>query len=232
MERIETLEPCPYLPDRQWRSLVIDAGESIPPEQHRDFLDLGFRRMGKLFFRPNCPTCDACRPMRVDVARWRPTKSQRRARNRNRDLTIEVGEPVYEDEKRELLSRYLAARHVGPMTAEEEALRRWMYDPVAGSRELIFRHEGRLVGVSLFDRADDILSSIYFWFDPEETRRSMGIFSMVVEIEIAREQGLRWYHPGFLVRGCPAMEYKARFGPAELLDDFCRWRPIELMEGR
>ncbi len=43
----------------------------------------GWRHFGRALFRPRCRGCSACTPIRVDVARFRPDRSQRRAWNRN-----------------------------------------------------------------------------------------------------------------------------------------------------
>lgn len=215
---------CPYLPDRNWRSFVIAPEEPLTPERHRELLDQGFRRAGVLLFRPACPTCDACRPMRIDVRRFQPSRSQRRALRRNGDLAIVKGPPDLDEEKRSLLERYLDARHVGPMTADEEITRRTLFDPTDHSWEIDYRDPaGRLVGVGLLDLADGIGSSNYFFFDPVEKRRSLGVFSMLVEIAFTRARGGHWFHPGYWIDGCRAMRYKERFGPSEVLLDGA-WR--------
>lgn len=219
-------DACPYLPDRRWRNLVVDTSEHLSPELHESLLNQGFRRMGRYMYRPICTDCSECRPLRVDVRRFRASRSQRRAMRRNRDLTLTIVEPRYDEEQRELLERYLAARHEGPMVAEETSMRTFMFDSPGGTRCLHFREEGRLIGCGILDSTPNVGSSLYFYFDPEEARRSLGIFSMLVEIELIRSEGARWYHPGYYVAGCRAMSYKARLQPCEILGDDGTWRPF------
>ena len=58
--------PCPYLPGRASR-LVAIRPERLPPHLYRLFLDLNFRRLGTLVYRPACEGCRECRQLRVDV---------------------------------------------------------------------------------------------------------------------------------------------------------------------
>lgn len=216
-------EPCPYLEGRRWRNLVVALEDDSDGALYEQLLDAGFRRTGLHAFRPACAACSECRSLRIDVEAYRPSRSHRRASNRNADIVVDVGPPDYTEEKRDLLERFLDARHAGPMTADEDATRQAMFRSAVPSREMTYRLDGRLVALGIIDVTPNIVSSLYFYFDPDESRRSLGIFSMLTEIELARANGRRWYHPGYYVEGCSAMEYKVRFGPAELLTEGRGW---------
>jgi hypothetical protein len=58
--------PCPYLPDRVSRNITILARQ-LPAGLYHAFMDLNFRRMGRLFYRPDCEGCTECRMLRVPV---------------------------------------------------------------------------------------------------------------------------------------------------------------------
>lgn len=64
---------------------------------------------------------------------------------------------------------------------------------------------------------------MYHFFEPREAKRSIGVYSVLVEIELCRAKGLPWYYLGFWVKGCGTMEYKTDYGPYELLIDG-KWR--------
>jgi arginine-tRNA-protein transferase len=85
---------------------------------------------------------------------------------------------------------------------------------------------GRLLGVGICDVSKLSLSSVYFYYDPEETvRRSLGTFAALVEIETAAGRNIPYYYLGYWVDGCPAMQYKANFRPNEVLCPDGVWRP-------
>ena len=83
---------------------------------------------------------------------------------------------------------------------------------------------GKLLGVGICDVCSDSLSAVYFYFDPDEARRSLGTFSAIWEIEWAKHTGIPYYYLGYWVSGCGAMEYKASFRPCEMLGTDGIWR--------
>src|SRR6476659_1768264 len=96
--------PCPYLPGRTARSRAFWA-ERLPGSVYHQFMDAGFRRSGKVFYQPACRGCRECWPMRVPVAGFRASKSQRRSWRRNQDLVVAAGEVAATDEKFDLYLR-------------------------------------------------------------------------------------------------------------------------------
>lgn len=211
--------PCPYRPgltarDEVWVSFALD------PRSYGLLLGLGFRRAGNVLYRPRCRDCQACIPLRVPVATFRPSRSQRRALRRNRDLKVRAGPPEISEEKHALYQRYLNAQHpgTGPSAAFED-LETFLYASPTDTLEIEYRRpEGRLLAVSILDLGPTFASSVYHFFDPEEGRRSLGTFSVVQEIALCRSLGLAHYHLGFWIEGCPTMDYKATFGPHEILE--------------
>jgi arginine-tRNA-protein transferase len=147
---------------------------------------------------------------------------------RNRDLQLTFAGPELTGEKADLYARYVAARHDRQMTGELEELEDFLYRSPTDTLEVSYREpEGRLVGVGVCDRTPEALSTVYFYFDPELRRRSLGIFSSLVEIRVARSLGLSHYYLGYWVEDCPKMAYKAGFRPSELLCPDALWRPFE-----
>jgi leucyl-tRNA---protein transferase len=85
--------PCSYLPDRTAQfenEVVADA----TPEDYFERMRQGWRRFGHVFFRPVCLACRACRSLRVDVGRFRPSRPQRRNRKLNDGaVQLRIGQP-------------------------------------------------------------------------------------------------------------------------------------------
>lgn len=209
--------PCPYLPERRFHAFHI-LDRTVGGNRYRQLLDHGFRRSGAHFYRPLCAGCNECRPIRIDVAAFRERKDQRRCRRRNDDLELEWRPRALDDERRDLYQRYQAAVHADPADSDPG---RFLLDDggVAGGELHARDSDGRLLAVSLIDRFDDALSSVYCYYDPDLPRRSLGTFMALAELDYARAEGLRWVYLGFLVRGCRKMVYKARFAPHEILEE-------------
>ncbi|MCK5940358.1 MAG: arginyltransferase [Planctomycetes bacterium] len=211
------LYDCPYLPGRQARQVGF-ATPQLPGALYERLLDRGFRRTGEVFFTMDCPDCRACVPLRVPTASFRPSRSQRRACSRNRDVRVEFRAPACSDESYQLYRRYLQHQHPGtPQDESEQHFRETLYGAVVDSLEARYLVGDRLIGVSLLDVCSDSWSSVYHFFDPDERRRSVGVFSVVAEIDEARRRGVPFYHLGYWIEGAATMQYKANYRPHELL---------------
>ena len=66
---------------------------------------------------------------------------------------------------------------------------------------------------------DDGLSAVYTFYDPGFSSRSLGIFSILYEIEQAKRMGLDWLYLGYWIAECNKMNYKDQFRPLEYLYD-------------
>jgi len=216
--------PCPYLRGRLARQLVVLPPRGIPGLYH-SFMDLNFRRLGSIYYRPACAGCDECRALRVPVAAFEPSRSQRRCLARNADLTVEVGPPLATREKHELYRRYLEARHDGQMDGSWEELTESLYDTPPTTLELLYRREGRLLAVGLADAEPGAMSAVYCYFDPGQGARSLGTFNVLTLVEECRRRGTRHLYLGYWVAGSPKMAYKASFRPHEVLGPDGHWRP-------
>lgn len=225
-------DPCPYLPGR----LSVSRGfrcDDMPAWAYQELMDAGFRRSGTVFYQMACPSCRSCRSIRVPVGEFLPGRGQRRVRRRNRDLHLAFGRPELTHEKHRLFGRYLASRHEGEMSDDREALEDFLYRSPTDTLEMCYRDpQGALLGVGICDVTPAALSSVYFYFDPLEGKRSLGTYSMLMEIETAGALGLPWYYPGYWVQGCRKMEYKARLRPSEYLGTDGQWRPLGATVGR
>jgi len=216
--------PCPYLPGRVacYDAYRIDV---LPADIYERLMHAGFRRSGLMVYRPRCRGCTACRPIRVVVDRFAESKSQRRVRRRNTDVHVDVGPPQPTAEKFELFARYLDGRHDDSMSRDFESFRSFLYASTTTTWELGYFTGERLIGVSIVDVCPTGLSSVYVYFDPAESSRSLGTFSALHEIDLCRRQGMPYYYLGIWVKGAATMDYKDRFCPNEILTEEGVWRP-------
>lgn len=207
---------CPYLPDRQARQIVVLPPGGMPGLYH-SFLDLNFRRLGGVYYRPACAGCRECRALRVLVDAFRPSRNQRRCWNANADLLLEMGPAVPTVEKHELYQRYLEARHDGQMDGSWQEFSEALYDTPPTTIELSYRLGGRLVAVGLADAEPEAWSAVYCYFDPDEGARSLGTLNVLTLIGQCRGREIPYLYLGYWVAGSPKMAYKAAFRPHQVL---------------
>jgi arginine-tRNA-protein transferase len=214
--------PCPYLPGRRARHVVVGASRLVPGLYH-SLMDLNFRRIGPVFYRPSCESCQECRMLRVPVAEFRPSRAQRRCLAASDGVSVEIGAPVATEEKRRVYERYLGARHDGQMDGSPAEFEGFLYSSSIETLEFVYRVEGRLLGVGIADLEPLALSAVYFYFEPAESRRSPGVLNVLRLIEECRRRGLPHLYLGFYVQGCRKMSYKTSFRPCELLTGEGQW---------
>lgn len=222
---------CGYLPDRLWQLRYEVVGRLTPAEYLRRMQE-GWRRFGFSLFRPECPGCRACQSLRVDVRRFRPDRSQKRAWNRNAAaVRLVVGEPTVTDEKLRLYDRYHAfqTEAKGWPSHEPESpvdyIESFVENPFP-TREWCYYLGDRLIGVGYVDHLPGGLSAIYFYYDPAERDRSLGTFNIQSVIRAAAVANYPYVYLGFFVKGCGSLEYKARFRPNQILHPDGSWQPF------
>src|SRR5438094_747253 len=119
--QISPEEACAYLPGlcaAQEYQILMD----VTAADVQAMLERGWRRFGPVYFRPACAGCMACVSLRVPVADFAPSKSQRRAAGRRGMFQIKVSPPVCDPSR---LGLY-AAWH-----RERERARGWRPNPMS-----------------------------------------------------------------------------------------------------
>ena len=210
-------ETCPYLPEETCRlPLRLPLGAVSPGEFDR-LLAEGDRRAGPFLYRTACATCRACEPIRIPVARFSPTPSQRRALKKNRDVVLEVGAPRVTARPVELYDRHRRERGLArnPAPTGPGSYRMQFVESCVETLEFRYLVDGRLIAFSILDLGATAASSVYHCFDPDEARRSPGVYSVLREVAWCAGRGLSHYYLGLYVGACPALAYKAGYFPHE-----------------
>ncbi len=213
---IDEERQCPYLPQK----IAINEffwTEYIPGELYHDFMNHGFRRSGYFFYRPRCPDCVECRPLRVITQEFQPTKSMRRVLRKNTDVQVRIGEPELTLEKASIYSDYLKSQHNSIKDSAIEDLRNFLYVTPTETIEITYQIKGELAAVSIADICGRSLSSVYVYFDPKFSNRSLGVLSALYEIDLCRDRAIPYYYMGYCVSECPSMSYKSRYKPCDLM---------------
>lgn len=212
---------CSYLADRTARTLFADPSARLNTRIYSRLTLYGFRRSGTYIYRPSCPACDACIPVRIPVARFEPRRKQRRTWKRNQDLQVKQIQAGYKEEHFALYRKYMSSRHPGGGMDEPDPQKylEFLTSDWSDTYFVEFRLQQMLLGVAVIDRLEIGLSAVYTFFDPEFAARSLGTLAILWEIEECRRLGLPHVYLGYWIRESPKMAYKDQFQPLEQFRD-------------
>jgi leucyl-tRNA---protein transferase len=211
--------PCPYIEGLAERKLIVELAGTGAAAFYDELSRAGFRRSHRYAYRPACRGCAACVPVRIAVDRFVDTRSTRRIRNVNRDLSASLVEGRASAEQFRLFAAYQRARHGdGEMASMNYADYRGMIeDSPARTQIAEFRGLEGLAAASLIDLLDDGVSAVYSFFDWRQGRRSLGTWCILWLVEECQRRGLPYVYLGYWIAESAKMAYKARFPALERL---------------
>ncbi len=223
-------QPCPYLAGRMERKLFTALQGDGVEQLNNSLSQQGFRRSQNVVYRPSCSDCSSCLSARIDVSKFKPSRSQRRALKRNSHLIRRATSPWATEDQFDLFRRYLDSRHADGGMADMDVFEyaAMIEETPVRSRvvEYLDSDTQRLISVSLTDVLEDGLSMVYSFYEPELEQSSLGTFMILDHIEIARDAGFPYIYLGYWVPGSPKMAYKAKFSGLEVFQNGT-WTPCD-----
>jgi len=212
---------------------AFDSPE-VTPQQLDLLLADGWRHFGPYFFRYSLGIYEfdirLVIPLRVRLDQFAISKSQRRVLRQNADLSVVIRSIQITSESLELFDRHKRRFK----SSVPDSIYDFLSDDPAQvpceGMEISVRLDDRLAAVSYFDLGSRSISAVYGMFDPDLAERSLGIFTMLKEIEYARENGKEFYYQGYAYEGRSFYDYKKRFRGTEAFDWRGSWKPLSVKE--
>lgn len=177
------------------------------------FLAAGYRRNGNSLYNMQCAQCLACIPIRLHCAEFQPNRNQKRALKKNLDIETTVLPLRPSQENLQLCEKFLRARYPRENNTARGYYRDFFLNNIVNSASLHYRVNGRLLGTSIIDIGYNWLNAVYFFFDPEESRRSLGTYNILQLIQLCREWEIEYLYLGYVIQSVSAMSYKCNFRP-------------------
>ena len=179
----------------------------------------GWRHFGGQFFRYShsiyAGELQHIVPVRIDLSRFKLSKSQRRVLNKNADLQCEW-RPAEVNAELEALFEVHKERFTDNMPSDLYDFLSRAPDSFPCICEMFLVHSnGECVAASYCDLDGAAASAVYGMFAPEHSTRGLGIFTLLKEIERAIDEGRRWHYLGYATREASIYDYKKQFSGLE-----------------
>lgn len=208
----------------------------ILPKELDNYLARGWFRMGQMIF-----TCHVlCFKDQIYSTVWIRLgledfyfkKSMRRlfAKNQKRYKTI-VRKAVFDKEKQKLYEGHKKRFEGYIPSTLKESLFGMEEENLYNTYEVCVYEKDKLIATSFFDIGSDSIASIMGLYNPNYAQHSLGIYTMLCEIQYGKEQNKKYYYPGYVVPGYKKFDYKLRVGQMDYYDVPSEtWKPFEELE--
>ena len=205
--------------------------DRITPEQLDGLLAEGWRHFGTHFFRYSYGfyglDVRLVIPLRIRLAKFTLTKSQRRTLRLNEALTVRIRPIMIDLDAKRLFELHKRRFKSGVPESVHDFLSDDPSVKPCEAREVAVYDRERLLAVSYFDVGETSFSGIYAMFHPDEAHRRLGIFTMLKEIEHAIESRAEFYYQGYSYQGRSFYDYKRQFRGSEGFDWHGNWTSLE-----
>jgi arginine-tRNA-protein transferase len=182
----------------------------------------GWRHFGETFFRYSLSIDEhgvkTITPLRVDLKHFSLSKSQRRVLKKNADLHCAFVPASLSAEARAMFQRHKERFSENVPDDLDTFLSANPANLPCPAKECRVYLGEKLVALSFLDLGKSSSSAVYGMFEPAHGERSLGIFTMLKEIEYTQSRGSRYYYPGYATLEPSAYDYKKQLRGLEVLD--------------
>lgn len=158
-------------------------------------------------------------------------KSLKKLWNKNSHFTT-ICRPIILDEEKERLYKYFEKKYKNEVPV---TLLKYLLDgndeSIYNTYEVAIYDNDELIATSFFDLGEKCVASILGFYNTSYKKYSLGIYTMLAEIQFAIDNGFEFYFPGYVVPGYPIFDYKLRIGELEYYEPLKdSWHPYKEMK--
>lgn len=198
---------------------AIELSE-LTPAQLDSFLAFGWFRIQQTIFTTEVLyfNGESYQPvwLRIDLEEFDEDKTYIALKKRNKNFTTRILQAKITSEHEELFARYREA--VSFQTAQNL---QWLL--YGESRRNIYQTHmievldgSKLIATGFFDLGNTSAAGISCFYDPSYKKYSLGRYMIFEKVWYCKENGYRYFYPGYFVPGFPLFDYKLEIGRGAL----------------
>ena len=191
--------------------------EHVPGQELDKYLARGWYRMGQTIFTTHflCFGEDFYSALwvRLPLKDYRFSKSLRKIIRRNTQKYRVHIQPAFIDSTKEKLYQKYRADFPGMLAPTlVDSLLDGEPGNIFDTWETTVYRGDKLVAASFFDLGETSAASILGIYDPDFKEDSLGLFTMLLELQHCLENDFTYFYPGYVVPGNSRFDYKLRIG--------------------
>ena len=206
----------------------------VTPEGMDELWSAGWRHFGSDFFRASLMSDGVCLkrqiPLRIRVASFRQSRSQRRTGRKNADLKTVFGEANPGSSEQNLFNLHKIRFGENVPESLSDFLGAAPNEYPCSYQQLSVYLGPQLIAVSFMALGHRASSSIYAAFNPEFSCRRLGVYTMLAELEFAKAHNMTFHYIGYGTIEPSCYDYKKQFRPFEYYDWKGQWLHGESLE--
>lgn len=202
----------------------------ITGQQYDSLLAQGWFRSKGVLYKSELVCLEQCvssvRHIRYDIAQFSFKKRHRKLLAKNDRLFRVKVSAVNITEEAERLYNLQCHRFKGFIHQSlTEFIIPWEEDMTIPTLQLEVRDGDKLIAVSILDLGHQSAASILCVYDPAYGKHSLGIYTMLKEIEYLQRNGFAHYYPGYVLDRPSSFDYKLTLGSCSWLGSDYNWYP-------
>lgn len=176
------------------------------------FLAKGWYRMGQGIFTTNYIVQDdsvfRVFWLRYNLSNVSLSKKIKQMLSFNQHFNVAVL-PVYITTEHEALyTLYKSGIDFNPASNVTEWLYEQQSNNVFDTYMIELRDGDKLIALGIFDKGQNCIAGILNFYHPDYKKYSLGKYLMLLKMEYAKTNHIKWYYPGYIVYGYPKFDYK------------------------
>ncbi|MEH0155642.1 arginine-tRNA-protein transferase [Limibacter armeniacum] len=213
--------------------LIIEEfqNEKVTSEQMEMLLAAGWRHFGEKFYRYNISIYEnrvcSVMPLRISMKDFQFSKSQRKILAKNKEFSVEIKDLEVDAEKVALFERHKRKfkENIPQSIYDFLSYKSPAYCPLL-TKEVSVYDGRKLIACSFMDETVNTCSSIYGMFDLDYGKYSLGLLTMLLELEFAIANGKEYYYHGYCYNIPSFYDYKKKFNSLYYYDWHGQWLPF------
>ncbi|MFT5618937.1 MAG: arginyl-tRNA--protein-N-Asp/Glu arginylyltransferase [Arenicella sp.] len=202
--------------------------QQVSRKELDSLLSSGWRHFGKQFFRYNLSIYEesVCRvfALRLNLSEYKHSKRFRKIVRKNSFFKTEIKPVEINQQKIDLFHQHKKKFTDNIPDSVYNFISPNPEIPISPYELNIFEDD-KLIATSFFDISEKGISSIYGMFDLDYSENSLGLYTMLLEIEYAIKLGKQHYYHGYCYDVKSFYDYKKQFPALEWYDWREKWHP-------